>query len=49
VAVVELKLAVALLAQRYELDLAPGQRVEGAAGTTMHPRYGMNMLVRAIQ
>ena len=47
-AIVELKLAVAMLAQRYDLDLAPGQRVEGAAGTTMHPRYGMKMRVRAI-
>jgi cytochrome P450 len=47
-AVVELKLAVAMIAQRYELTLAPGQRVEGAAGTTMHPRYGMKMTIRAI-
>ncbi len=47
-AMVELKLAVALIAQRFELTVAPGQRVEGAAGTTMHPRYGMNMLIRAI-
>ena len=47
-AVAELKLAVAMIAQRYELVLAPGQRVEGCAGTTMYPRYGMNMLVRAI-
>jgi cytochrome P450 len=47
-AIVELKLAVALLAQRYDLDLASGQRVEGVAGTTMHPRYGMKMRVRAI-
>lgn len=47
-AIVELKLAVATIAQRYELSLAPGQRVEGCAGTTMYPRYGMNMLVRAI-
>ena len=47
-AVVELKIAVAMIAQRYELDLAPGQRVDGAAGTTMHPRYGMNMRIRAI-
>ena len=46
-AMVELKLAVACLAQRYELDLAPGQRVEEAAGTTMYPRYGMSMLLRA--
>jgi cytochrome P450 len=47
-AMVELKLAVAMIAQRYELTLAPGRRVEGAAGTTMHPRYGMNMTIRAI-
>jgi cytochrome P450 len=47
-AMAELKLAVAMIAQRYELTLAPGQRVEGAAGTTMHPRYGMNMLIRAL-
>jgi cytochrome P450 len=48
VATAELKLAIALLAQRYELDLAPGHRVEAVAGTTMYPRYGMQMLVRAI-
>jgi cytochrome P450 len=48
-ATVELKLAVAMIAQRYELKLAPGQRVEGAAGTTMHPRYGMTMHIRTIQ
>ena len=47
-AIAELKLAVAMIAQRYELTLAPGQRVEGAAGTTMHPRYGMKMHIRAI-
>jgi cytochrome P450 len=47
-AIAELKLAIALLAQRYELDLAPGHRVESAAGTTMYPRYGMNMLARAV-
>ena len=47
-AIAELKLAVAMIAQRYELTVAPGHRVEGSAGTTMHPRYGMNMLIRAI-
>jgi cytochrome P450 len=47
-AVAELKIAVAMIAQRYELTLAPGQRVDGAAGTTMHPRYGMNMCIRAL-
>jgi cytochrome P450 len=47
-AIAELKLAVAMIAQRYELTLAPGQRVVAAAGTTMHPRYGMSMRIRAI-
>jgi cytochrome P450 len=47
-AIAELKLAIALLAQRYELDLAHGHRVIAAAGTTMYPRYGMNMLARAV-
>ena len=47
-ATVELKLAVAMIAQRYELSLAPGHRVEATAGTTMHPRYGMNMRIRAL-
>lgn len=48
VAAVEAKLAVALVAQRYVLDLAPGQRVEAAPGTTMHPRYGMKMRIRPL-
>jgi len=47
-AMVEIKLAVAMITQRYQLSLAPGQRVEGAAGTTMYPRYGMKMRIRAI-
>ena len=47
-AMVEIKLAMALLAQRYELDLASNQKVEAAAGTTMYPRYGMSMTVRAV-
>lgn len=45
-AIAELKLVVAQIAQRYELDLVPGHKVERAAGTTMHPRYGMKMHVR---
>jgi cytochrome P450 len=45
-AMTELKLAVAQLAQRYVLDVAPGHRVVQAAGTTMYPRYGMKMIVR---
>jgi len=45
-ALVELKLIVARIAQRFELDLAPGHRVEPAPGTTMFPRYGMKMRIR---
>lgn len=47
-AIVELKLAVAMIAQRYELTLERGRRVVGEAGTTMHPRYGMPMHIRAL-
>jgi cytochrome P450 len=47
-ATTELKLAVAQIAQRYQLDLVPGHRVAKAAGTTMHPRYGMKMYVRRV-
>jgi len=45
-ALVELKLIVARIAQRFELDLAPGHKVEPAPGTTMFPRYGMKMRIR---
>ena len=45
-AMVELKLAVAQIAQKFTLTLVPGHRVEKAAGTTMHPRYGMKMSIR---
>ena len=46
-AMVEGKLILAQVAQRYLLDLAPGQRVEAMAATTMRPRFGMRMRVRA--
>jgi cytochrome P450 len=45
-ALVELKLIVARIAQRFELELAPGHKVEPAPGTTMFPRYGMKMKIR---
>lgn len=45
-AIAELKVVVALTAQRYVLDLEPGHRVEQAPGTTMHPRYGVRMIFR---
>ncbi|HEY6124203.1 MAG TPA: cytochrome P450, partial [Steroidobacteraceae bacterium] len=48
-ALVELKLIVSRIAQRFELDLAPGHKVEPAPGTTMFPRYGMKMKIRHIK
>ena len=45
-ALVELKLIVARIAQRFDLELAPGHKVEPAPGTTMFPRYGMKMRIR---
>lgn len=45
-AMVELKMVVAQIAQRYVLDLVAGQRIEPAPGTTMYPRHGMKMTLR---
>jgi cytochrome P450 len=45
-AIVELKLILAQIAQRFVLDLVPGQTIEPAPGTTMYPRYGMKMTLR---
>ena len=44
-ALLELRLIVARIAQRYTLELAPGQKIEPAPGTTMYPRYGMKMRI----
>jgi cytochrome P450 len=42
-ALLESTLVLALLAQRYELQLVPGRRVETEAMATLRPRYGMWM------
>ncbi len=42
-ALMEATLVVALLAQRYELHLVPGRKVETEALATLRPRYGMWM------
>ncbi len=47
-AIAELKLASRCSRSATSSTLAPGHRVEAAAGTTMHPRYGMNMLAHAV-
>lgn len=45
-AVVELKLIVARIAQRFTLEVAPNQKIEMTPGTTMYPRHGMKMTFR---
>jgi cytochrome P450 len=46
-ALMEAILVLAMIAQRYELDLVPGQRIEPQPSITMRPKYGMKMRVRA--
>lgn len=43
---VELKLILAQIAQRYQLDHDPLHQVVPTAGTVMHPRNGMPMFIR---
>lgn len=45
-AMVEGKLIVAQVAQRFVLELADNERIEPMAATTMRPRYGIRMHVR---
>ncbi len=45
-AMVESKLIVAQVAQRFEPNLVPGHRIEPYAATTMRPRHGMRMIVK---
>ena len=47
-ALMQSKLVVALIAQRYNLSLYPGHKVEKHAATTMRPKYGMKMSVEDI-
>ena len=45
-AILESKLILALIVQRYQLDLAPGEKALPYAGTTMRPRDGLRMVIR---
>ncbi|MBK8020416.1 MAG: cytochrome P450 [Chloroflexi bacterium] len=45
-AMMEAKLVLATVAQRYTLDLAPGQKVEPERVFTLRPKYGMKMIAR---
>lgn len=42
-AMMELKTVLAMLVQRYRLDLIPDQRVEATVRTTLQPKYGLLM------
>jgi cytochrome P450 len=43
----EAVLVLACLAQRWTLELAPGQRIEPQALVTLRPKYGLRMVVAA--
>ncbi len=47
-ALMQSKLVVTLIAQRYNLSLFPGHKVEKHAATTMRPKYGMKMNVERL-
>ncbi len=46
-AMMEAKLVLATVAQRFRLTLAPGQMVEPQRMFTLRPKYGMDMIVHA--
>ena len=48
-ALVQMKLITAVIAQRYQLDAKPGHPVEPIPGTVMRPERGMPMLIRRLQ
>jgi cytochrome P450 len=45
-ALMEAKLCLAMLAQRYELDLEPGHRMDAEPMISLRPRYGIRMSLR---
>jgi len=47
-ALMQSKLVVALIAQRFNLSLYPGHKVEKHAATTMRPKFGMKMSVEDV-
>lgn len=47
-ALVQMKLIVAVIAQRYRLDVKPGHPVEPIPGTVMRPERGMPVLIRRV-
>ena len=48
-ATIEMQLAVAMVAQRYRLDLAPGFPVVLQPGLSLRTRHGLPMAVKALR
>ncbi len=48
-AMMEARLVLALISQRFRLSLVPGQKIELAPGVTLRSRYGMQMRVERRQ
>jgi hypothetical protein len=44
----EMQVIVAMVTQRYELDLAPGWRVEPAPLTVLAPRRGVGVVLQPV-
>jgi cytochrome P450 len=44
-AMMELKIALAMMLQRYRLDLVPGARIDRKVAVTMSPRHGMPVTI----
>ena len=47
-AIMQSKLIVALIAQRYRLSLTPGHKIEPHAATTMRPKFGVKMNIERL-
>jgi len=47
-ALMEAQLILAIIAQHFELELAPGQRIEPEPLVTLRPRHGVRMRLRAV-
>lgn len=47
-AMMEAVLMLAAIAQRFDLAIAPGQRVEPQPSITMRPKHGLRMIVRSV-
>jgi cytochrome P450 len=45
-AMMEIRIVLAMLLQRFRLDLAPAARIDHQVKITLSPKYGMPMIVR---